>query len=88
MNYAAGPGAEMVEGPNGAEFEVFDIPAEFLSEGQPVPEPSKSAALSNSGLTSTPAIDDEDVRKKMSFWPSWLLPKGNQICLGPKVPVT
>ena len=55
VNYAAGPGAEMVEGPNGAEFEVFDIPAEFLGEGQPVPEPSEAAAVPNSGLTSTPA---------------------------------
>ena len=55
VNYAAGPGAEMVEGPNGAEFEVFDIPAEFLGEGQPVPEPSDAAAVPNSGLTSTPA---------------------------------
>ena len=55
VNYAAASGAEMVEGPNGAEFEVFDIPAEFLGEGQPVPEPSQSAELSNSGLTSTPA---------------------------------
>ena len=45
----------MVEGPNGAEFEVFDIPAEFLGEGQPVPEPSDAAAVPNSGLTSTPA---------------------------------
>ena len=52
---ATGPGSEMVEGPNGAEFEVFDIPAEFLGEGQPVPEPSEAGALSNSGLTSTPA---------------------------------
>ena len=55
VNYAADPGAEMVEGPNGAEFEVFDIPAEFLGEGQPVPEPSEAAAVPNSGLTSTPA---------------------------------
>ena len=45
----------MVEGPNGAEFEVFDFPAEFLGEGQPVPEPSEAAAVPNSGLTSTPA---------------------------------
>ncbi len=55
VNYAAGPGAEMVEGPNGAEFEVFDIPAEFHGDGPPVPEPSEAAAVPNSGLTSTPA---------------------------------
>ena len=53
-NYAAGPGAEMIEGPNGAEFEVFDIPPEFLGEGQPVPEAAEAAVSSNSGLTSTP----------------------------------
>ena len=53
-NYAAGPGAEMIEGPNGAEFEVFDIPPEFLGEGQPVPETAEAAVSSNSGLTSTP----------------------------------
>ena len=45
----------MVEGPNGAEFEVFDIPAEFLGEGQPVPEPSEAAAVVNSGLDQHPA---------------------------------
>ena len=54
VNYATGPGAEMIEGPNGAEFEVFDIPPEFLGEGQPVPEQVESATLPKSGLTSTP----------------------------------
>ena len=53
-NYATGSGAEMIEGPNGAEFEVFDVPPEFLGEGQPVPKPAEAAALPNSGLTSTP----------------------------------
>ena len=55
VNHATGPGAEMIEGPNGAEFEVFDIPPELLGEGQAMPEQAEAVVLSNSGLTSTPA---------------------------------
>ena len=87
VNYAAGPGAEMVEGPNGAEFEVFDIPAEFLGEGQPVPEPSEAAAVPNSGLTSTPADRRRRRAEENVLLALLASPKGSRICLGPKVPV-
>jgi hypothetical protein len=55
VNHATGPGAEMIEGPNGAEFEVFDVPPELLGEGRAMPEQAEAVVLSNSGLTSTPA---------------------------------
>ena len=47
--------AEMVEGPNGAEFEVFDIPPELLEGGHRTPEQAEAVTHSHSGLTSTPA---------------------------------
>ncbi len=55
MTYASSPGGEMVEGPNGSEFEVFDIPPELLNEGQPVNKPSEALTQQTSGLTSSPA---------------------------------
>ena len=55
VNHTSGTQAEMVEGPNGAEFEVFDIPPELLGEGQAIPEQAEAATQFHSGLTSTPA---------------------------------
>ena len=76
----------MVEGPNGAEFEVFDIPAEFLGEGQPVPEPSEAAAVPNSGLTSTPPIDDEDGGRKCPSGPLGFCRRGAGSALARECP--
>lgn len=55
VNHTSGPPAEMVEGPNGAEFEVFDVPPELLEEREAIPEQAEGALRSHSGLTSTPA---------------------------------
>ena len=55
MAYASSPSGEMVEGPNGAEFEVFDIPPELLNEGQPANGHAEAPTQPPSGLTSSPA---------------------------------
>ena len=55
MAYASRPSGEMVEGPNGAEFEVFDIPPELLNEGQPANGHAEAPTQPPSGLTSSPA---------------------------------
>ena len=46
---------EMVEGPNGAEFEVFDIPSELLGEEQSGSGATQVTAVPATGLTVSPA---------------------------------